>query len=212
MKKVPSASLGKSKFEEIQKMRQAELKPLFDDLERYGLRYSNIHELIDEPENTFALSIERMVEYLDILQDEVNLGMLSMALSRKEGVGVVAKPMLKRLKIAATEDGKFQAARAIRATAEMDDVSDLEKIIHDSGTSFPVRRELIRAVLKMDKSRKVDFLVSCFNLGDETTIFCLRHLKKIRYADLRGCQSLIDLLSHENVKIRELAKDLYSQS
>lgn len=195
-----------AQLKELWEVRSHEAQSLLDDLKNFNLRYDNIHELVDEPVNTFALAIPRMVEYLDIFVDQVNLGFLIMSLARPEGRGLVASPMIKFYQSSELEDIRFQASKAILATAEPCNVDDIIDLLFERGASAPEKVLFLRGITNLKKKGAIPVLIRCLCMEEEVIIEALKLLKKLKVVGIG--KKIENLQDHKSVKVRRLAKSL----
>lgn len=195
-------------LEKLAQERRAEAKPLLDDLRKFNLDFERVDQIASAPENALILAISRIVDYIDIFEDDALHLSLAMALSRPEGKGLVAKPMMRRFSRIAPEkyDGRFQAAKAIRATAEKDDIEAIEELILDPEVEVVSRREFLSAITKLQKSRVIPLLGKCLQMDEEETV--LEALKRlIRYKQMPDevLVTVRGLQSHPSPKVQKLA-------
>lgn len=188
--------------------RDVEAKPLLDDLHKFNLYFENIDQIVSAPKNALILAISRMVDYIDILEDD-NLHLsLALALSRPEGKGIVAKPMMRRFsRIAPNKyDARFQAAKAICATAEKDDIEAIENLILDPEVEIVSRREFLSAVTKLQKKRVIPLLEKCLHMDDEETILeALKRLSRYKQLPDEISRTVRKLQNHSSSKIKKAA-------
>lgn len=194
--------------------RDAEAKPLLDDLRKFNLDFENIDQIASAPENALILAIPRMIEYIDIFEDCALQMSLALALSRPEGIGFVAKPMIRRFQSLNRNNptgpnDRFQAAKAIRATAEEDDIEAIEQLILDPDVEVVSRREFLSAVTKLQKSRIIPLLGKCLHMDDEETVLeALKRLSRYKQIPDEVSATVRKLQSHPSPKVQKQANKL----
>ena len=204
---------NRKRLEAIWAKRDAEAKPLLDDLRKYNLDFESIDQIQRAPENALILAIDRMVEYIDIFEDCANQMSLALALSRPEGIGFVAKPMIRRFESLDRNsptflNDRFQAAKAIRATAEKDDLEHIERLVFDPTVHISSRREFLSAVTRLQKSRVMPLLEKCLHMDEETILEALKRLSRYKQLPDEISVTVRKLQNHPNPKVQKLAKKI----
>ena len=201
----------RERLEAMWAKRDAEAKPLLDDLRKFNLDFENIDQIVSAPKNALILAIPRMVEYIDIFEDCALQMSLALALSRPEGIGFVAKPMIRRFESLDRNsptgpNDRFQAVKAIRATAEKEDLDEIKRLILDPAVDSVERGELISAVGRLDKKCVIPLLEKCLHMDDEETILeALKRLSRYKQLPDEISATVRKLQNHSKPKVQKLA-------